>query len=141
MLLLIKEHNSKTNTTMKKYLSIAFVAFMLFSCTVEPVETETVAIQGNENQLRLPAWLSGNYNGVQTQQPLLVSEDIITFAFLEETYSYEVTDIVQEIHEEGRYTLITSDDTILIFNQTTKEDEINMRFNELNLGWFVLVQP
>jgi hypothetical protein len=126
---------------MKKIVSIIILVFLVLSCSVEPVQLEAAEIKVAKKNLRLPFWLPGTYEGVHTQQPLQVTETSIVFSFSGTAYTYEAEDIVQEIHDDGRYTLITSDDTILIFNQTTKEDEINMRFNELNLGWFVLVQP
>lgn len=125
---------------MKQLIGIVILSFLALSCSVEPVETEAASTKFAEKQLRLPVWLSGTYEGVHTKKMLTVSEGEISVAFLDAFYSYEVNDIVQEIHEEGRYTLITADDTILIFNQTTQAEEINMHFNELNLGWFRLVQ-
>jgi hypothetical protein len=46
---------------------------------------------------------------------------------------------MQEIIEEGRYVVITNDGAQLIFNMTTRPDEINLMYNDLNLGWFVFV--
>lgn len=86
----------------------------------------------------MPAWAKGNYDGVQTQKPLLISEDLISFEFSNVLYTYQVQDILQETIEDGRYVLITNDGTQLIFNKTTKDNEINLLYNDLNLGWFVL---
>ena len=45
----------------------------------------------------------------------------------------------QEITEDGRYVVVSKDGTKLIFNMTTRPDEINLMYNDLNLGWFVFV--
>jgi hypothetical protein len=126
---------------MKKIVSLAILAFLVLSCSVEPVQLEAAETKVTITQLRLPVWLQGTYEGIHTQQPLDVTDTLIVFAFSGTTYEYAPEDIVQEIHEEGRYLLYTADETVLIFNKTTKPDEINLRFNELNLGWFRLVQP
>lgn len=116
----------------KKITLVLFLAFLTFSCSTEEVDL------GTANQLRVPSWVKGNYDGVHTQKPLLVSEDMISFEFSNTVYTYEVQDILQETIEEGRYLLITNDGTQLIFNKTTKDNEINLLYNDLNLGWFVL---
>jgi len=126
---------------MKKIVSIMILAFVLFNCSVEPAQLEATETKVTLTQLRLPVWLQGTYKGIHTQQPLDVTDTLIVFAFSGTTYEYAPEDIVQEIHEEERYLLYTADDTVLILNKTTKPDEINLRFNELNLGWFRLVQP
>ena len=126
---------------MKKLVVIVILFFFTLGCAVEPVQMEAEQTKVTEKQLRLPVWLSGTYEGIHTKKPLTVSETEVSVAFLDASYTFEVEDIEQEIHAEGRYTLITSDDTILIFNQTTQANEINMHFNELNLGWFRLIQP
>jgi hypothetical protein len=46
---------------------------------------------------------------------------------------------MQETIEDGRYVLLINDGTQLIFNMTSRPDEINLMYNDLNLGWFVFV--
>ena len=116
----------------KRFTLVLFLAFFALSCSTESADL------GYENELRVPSWAKGNYDGVHTQKPLLVTEDMISFEFSNTLYTYEVQDILQETIEEGRYVLITNDGTQLIFNKTTKDNEINLLYNDLNLGWFVL---
>lgn len=116
----------------KRITLVLFLAFLALSCSTESADL------GVENELRVPTWAKGDYDGVHTQKPLFVSENLISFEFSETLYTYEVQDIIQETIEDGRYVLVTTDGTQLIFNKTTKENEINLLFNDLNLGWFVL---
>jgi len=116
----------------KKITIVLFLAFITFSCSTESVDL------GSENELRVPSWAKGNYEGVHTQRPLQVSADLISFEFSNTLHTFDAQDVFQEIVEDGRYVLITNDGTQLIFNQTTKDDEINLMYNELNLGWFIL---
>jgi hypothetical protein len=112
---------------------VVILSFFAFSCSTESVD------QGVEQQLNVPAWAKGNFTGVHTQKPLHVSEGLISFEFSNEVHTYEKSDIMQETIEDGRYVLITNDGTQLIFNMTSRPDEINLMYNDLNLGWFVFV--
>lgn len=120
----------------KRITLVLFLSFLTLSCSTENEDLGEEVIA--ENLLRVPAWAKGNYDGVQTQKPLLISEDLISFEFSNVLYTYQVQDILQETIEDGRYVLITNDGTQLIFNKTTKDNEINLLYNDLNLGWFVL---
>ena len=119
----------------KKITLLVILSFFTFSCTTESIDS------GFEQrpQLNVPAWAKGNYSGVHTQQPLHVSEGLISFEFANELHTFDPTNVSQEITEDGRYVVVSKDGTKLIFNMTTRPDEINLMYNDLNLGWFVFV--
>jgi hypothetical protein len=117
----------------KKITLVVILSFFAFSCSSESVDT------GAELQLNVPGWAKGNFMGVHTQKPLVVSQGLIEFEFNNELHSYDKSDVLQELTEEGRYVVLINDGTQLIFNMTTQSDEINLMYNDLNLGWFVFV--
>lgn len=116
----------------KRITVVLFLAFLAFSCSTESADL------GTEDQLRVPAWAKGNFDGVHTQKPLTVSEDAIVFECMNVLYTFQPQDVAQEIVESGRYVIIATNGTQLIFNKTTKEEEINLIMDDMNLGWFVL---
>lgn len=117
----------------KKITLVLFISFFAFSCSTESVDEDL------QLQLNVPTWAKGNFSGVHTNKPLLVSNGMISFEFSNELHNFQKDDVLQEIIDDNRYVLIMNDGTQLIFNMTTRPDEINLMYNDLNLGWFVFV--
>jgi hypothetical protein len=117
----------------KKITLVVILSFFAFSCSSEGVDL------GVEQQLNVPGWAKGNFAGVHTQEPLHVSEGLISFEFSNELHTYDKSDVLEEITEGGRYVLLINDGTQLIFNKSSRPDEINLMYNDLNLGWFIFV--
>jgi hypothetical protein len=111
-----------------RYLTLLLICLFLFSCETEEVQVDT-------QTLRVPEWLKGNYEGVHTQEFLLVNSNLIRFKFDDITYHYTNDDVLEIQEDQNSYTVITT--TVpLKFNKTTLNSEINLRYGELNLGWF-----
>jgi len=113
---------------MKRIIVIFIMGLILIGCESESTELET---QG----FNLPEWLKGEYEGVHTGQYLRISNQNIEFKVDAQEYLFNYTMIVSETEDEYHYTIVTETD-ILIFNKTTLDEEINFKFNDLNLGWF-----
>ncbi len=113
---------------MQRLVPLILLSLLFHSC-------ETEEIQSDVKTLDVPEWLKGNYEGVHTQDFLQVNANLITFKFDNVTYTYTNQDVVQIIEDEKSYIVQTS--TVqLRFNRTTLNSEINLRYGELNLGWF-----
>lgn len=115
-------------------LLVILFAFFLGSCATETIDEEDVALTRH-----MPEWLKGDYMGVHTQFPLTVNDTGVAFAYLDETVFISIDDMDDIIQTEVGCTVTTASD-LLLFNKTTVVSEINFRYNDLNLGWFVKIQ-
>lgn len=113
---------------MKRIAIVFIIGLFLIGCESESAEI-------NAQQFNLPEWLKGDYEGVHTGKYLQISNERILFMVEEQAYQFQPDMIISETEEENRYIIFT-DTAVLLFNKTTIEEEINFRFNELNLGWF-----
>lgn len=103
---------------------------LTMACSSDSDESEI-----ESKKLLLPEWLKGEYMGVHTKEFLSVSDEEVKFKLDNEIYTYQDEDIVSQAYYENQYVLETST-AILQFNKTTINTEINLRWNNLNLGWF-----
>lgn len=119
-----------------KYLFIIVGFVFLTSCSSEPVQEAIISQALTSQTISIPAWLVGDYDGVHTQKELSIYPEKITFEYLDVYKEILPTDVVQVVSEGTRFLVYTVNDEVIVFNKTTIDSEINMRFNELNLGWF-----
>lgn len=119
-----------------KYLFIIIGFVFLTSCSSEPIQEASVSQALASKTISIPAWLVGDYNGVHTQKELSIYPEKITFEYLDVYKEILPTDVVQVVSEATRFLVYTVNDELIIFNKTTLDSEINVHFNELNLGWF-----
>jgi hypothetical protein len=113
---------------MKNLILVLIFSFVLIGCDSESVET-------NPEQVKLPTWLIGEYDGVHTQEFLVITNDIISFKVDQTIYQFHVNELNLQGSDENSITFNLGSET-LYFNKTTLASEINFQFNELNLGWF-----
>ena len=114
---------------MKKIILALFFSLFLIGCDSESVESP------NPEQATIPNWLIGEYEGVHTQEFLLITNEAISFKVDQTVYQYELNQLKLQASDENSITFYTGSAT-LYFNKTTLATEINFQFNELNLGWF-----
>ena len=115
-----------------RHLLFVFIGlFLLTSCESEPIQESFV-----EQTIAVPTWLVGTYDGVHTQTELLVYPEKITIEYLDVYKEILPTQVVLIEQEATRFLVYTDSNEIIIFNKTTLDSEINVRFNELNLGWY-----
>lgn len=120
---------------MKNFFIIVGFVFIV-SCSSEPVQEASIAQTITTQTISIPAWLVGDYDGVHTQKELSIYPEKITFEYLD-VYKEIIPSQVFQVQEEAtRFLVYTLEDEVIVFNKTTIDSEINMRFNELNLGWF-----
>lgn len=113
---------------MKRIIVIFIIVLTSIGCEQESVELETQVFN-------LPEWLKGDYEGVHTNEYLQISNQNIEFKVDEQVYHFQPSMIISETEDENHYIIITQSD-VLVFNKTTLNEEINLHFNDLNLGWF-----
>lgn len=113
-----------------KKITLFILVMLTMACSNDSVESEIEL-----KKLQLPEWLKGEYEGVHTKEFLSISNEEVKFKFDNEIYSYQDEDIISQAYYENQYVLETST-AILQFNKTTINTEINLRWNNLNLGWF-----
>lgn len=113
-----------------KKITLFILIILTLACSNDSDES---IIESKE--LLLPEWLKGEYIGVHTKEFLSITEEQIKFKMEDETYIYQSNDIVSQVYYENQYVLETST-AVLQFNKTTLNTEINLRWNDLNLGWF-----
>lgn len=111
---------------MKRLVLIGMLLITLLSCSTEEVEQQSFIV---------PAWLVGDYMGVHTQAPLSVSEQGIQFQINQEFYDFQLSPIVQTVETELSITFYFGSE-VLVFNKTTLDSEVNLKYNDLHLGWF-----
>lgn len=105
----------------------------LISCSSES-EQEVIATNVTSH-LRLPIWLEGTYNGVHTGQDLIVSNQTVSFGYLSNFVEINAQDVISELENDHSY-MITTSEYVVVFNKSSIQTEINLRLNELNLGWY-----
>ncbi len=113
-----------------KKIALFILVMLTMACSSDSDESEI-----ESKKLLLPEWLKGEYMGVHTKEFLSVSDEEVKFKLDNEIYTYQDEDIVSQAYYENQYVLETST-AILQFNKTTINTEINLRWNNLNLGWF-----
>ncbi len=113
-----------------KKITLFILIILTLACSNDSDES---IIESKE--LLLPEWLKGEYIGVHTKEFLSISDEEVKFKLDNEIYTYQDEDIVSQAYYENQYVLETST-AILQFNKTTINTEINLRWNNLNLGWF-----
>jgi hypothetical protein len=113
---------------MKNLILVVFLSIFLIGCDSESVESKL-------EQVNLPTWLLGEYQGVHTQEFLLITNETISFKVNQIDYQFEMTQLQLLASDENSITFTVNSET-LYFNKTTIATEINFQFNELNLGWF-----
>lgn len=113
---------------MKNLILVVIFSFVLIGCDSESVET-------NPEQVYLPTWLIGEYEGVHTQEFLIITNEIISFKVDQTIYQFNVNELNLHTSDENSITFKLNSET-LYFNKTTLDTEINFQYNELNLGWF-----
>lgn len=113
-----------------KKIALFILVMLTMACSSDSDESEI-----ESKKLQLPEWLKGEYIGVHTKEFLSVSDEEVKFKLDNEIYTYQDEDIVSQAYYENQYVLETST-AILQFNKTTINTEINLRWNNLNLGWF-----
>ncbi len=113
---------------MKNLILVVFFSFVLIGCDSESVES-------TPEQTSLPTWLTGEYEGVHTQDFLAITNERISFKVDQTVYEFNVNELNLQASDENSITFNIGSE-ILYFNKTTLVTEINFQFNELNLGWF-----
>ncbi|MFY7742819.1 MAG: hypothetical protein ACOVQR_09230 [Flavobacterium sp.] len=113
-----------------KKITLFILIILTLACSNDSDES---IIESKE--LLLPEWLKCEYIGVHTKEFLSISDEEVKFKLDNEIYTYQDEDIVSQAYHENQYVLETSM-AILQFNKTTINTEINLRWNNLNLGWF-----
>jgi hypothetical protein len=119
-----------------KYIFIIVGFVFLTSCSSEPVQEARISQTLTSQIISIPAWLVGDYDGVHTQKELSIHPEKITFEYLDVYKEITPSQVFQVQEETTRFLVYTLNDEVIVFNKTTIDSEINMRFNELNLGWF-----
>ncbi len=114
---------------MKKFVSIiGFV--ILVSCSNEPfLEVKATTID-------IPQWLVGTYDGLHTQKELEVLPEKITFQYLDVYKEIYPSQVLYVKNEATRFLVFTDSMEQIVFNKSSLDSEINVRLNDLNLGWF-----
>lgn len=116
---------------MKKYVLILLVMSVIgVGCDSETINNEAQSV------LHVPAWLLGNYLGYHTKEDMVVAEDFIAFKINETQYTFTPHNVILQEENELYYKIITTNNDIVVFNKTSLNSEVNVLFNELNLGWF-----
>ena len=100
--------------------------FSLWSCSTEEIEQQSFIV---------PAWLVGNYMGVHTQAPMSVSQQGIQFHINQVFYDFQISPITQTVETEFSITFYFGSE-VVVFNKTTLDNEIHLKYNDLHLGWF-----
>lgn len=111
---------------MKKIGLIGMLLFTLWSCSTEEIEQQSFIV---------PSWLVGDYMGVHTQAPLSVSQQGIQFQINQEFYDFQISPMTQTVETELSITFYMGSE-VLVFNKTTLDTEVNLKYNDLYLGWF-----
>lgn len=111
---------------MKKIGFIGVLLLTLWSCSTEEIEQESFIV---------PGWLVGKYMGVHTQAPLSISQQGIQFQINQEFYDFQISPVVQTVETELSITFYFGSE-VLVFNKTTFDSEVNLKYNDLHLGWF-----
>jgi hypothetical protein len=116
---------------MKKYMFLLVImSLTMLSCETESMDTDTTSA------LRIPSWLIGNYTGYHTNEDLNVAQDIIAFRVNNTLHVINNQNIVSQEETVNYYKIATATD-VFIFNKTSLSTEVNLLFNDLNLGWFI----